>query len=178
MEEKEKKGIAEGRGGRRGPENVWGSAAVALVCSMLSAAPSGLLPLSPAVLRLAFVSAFATKLADTFASEIGKGYGRTTFLITSFKRVPPGTEGAVSAEGTAAAAVGGGLLAGAAVALGVIAGWRSWLIATGAAFFATNVESVIGATIQKGWMTNEVVNFVNTLVGAVTAAVLAGRWGL
>ena len=103
---------------------MWGSAAVALLCSISSALPAPLCPLPPPVLRLAFVTAFATKLADTFASEIGKGYGRTTFLITNFKRVPPGTEGAVSAEGTAAAAVGGGLLAGLACGLGVIQGWR------------------------------------------------------
>ena len=44
----------------------------------------------------------ATKLADTFASEIGKAYGKTTFLITTLEKVPPGTEGAISAEGTAA----------------------------------------------------------------------------
>ena len=37
MSEKTAKGIAEGRGGRRGPENVWGSAGVALVCSLCSA---------------------------------------------------------------------------------------------------------------------------------------------
>jgi len=31
---KEKLGIAEGRGGRRGPENVWGSAATAAICAL------------------------------------------------------------------------------------------------------------------------------------------------
>ena len=56
-------------------------------------------------LILAYVPSLATKLGDTFASEIGKAYGKTTFLITTFERVEPGTEGAVSAEGTAAAAV-------------------------------------------------------------------------
>lgn len=43
-------------------------------------------------------------------------------------------------------------------------------LCTAAAFLATNVESVVGATLQdkKGlaFMTNEVVNFINTLVGA------------
>jgi len=37
-----------------------------------------------------------------------------------------------------------------------------------AAFVATNVESVIGAVAQDkfAWLTNEVVNFVMTVVGA------------
>ena len=36
MKEKEKLGIAEKRQGKRGPENVWGSASVAMLCSILS----------------------------------------------------------------------------------------------------------------------------------------------
>jgi uncharacterized membrane protein len=40
-----------------------------------------------------------------------------------------------------------------------------------AAFIATNLESVIGATLQAqyDWLTNELVNVVNTLIGAVAA---------
>ena len=34
MAEKEKQGIAEKRGGRRGPENVWGASATAMLCSI------------------------------------------------------------------------------------------------------------------------------------------------
>ena len=44
-----------------------------------------------------------------------------------------------------------------------------------AAFVATNLESVIGATLQAkfDWLTNEVVNIINTLIGAVTAVSIA-----
>lgn len=122
------------------------------------------------MLILGYVSSLATKLADTFASEIGKAYGKTTFLITTFERVEPGTEGAISAEGTAAAAFGGSLLPIYALGIGLISGWTSVAIATFAAFWATNAESLIGAVFQgkKGfeWMTNEVVNFINTVIGA------------
>ena len=40
-----------------------------------------------------------------------------------------------------------------------------------AAFVATNLESVIGATLQTQWkwLTNELVNVANTFVGAVLA---------
>jgi uncharacterized protein (TIGR00297 family) len=115
------------------------------------------------------VASIATKLADTFASEIGKAYGKTTFLITTMARVEPGTEGAVSAEGTAAAALGGFMLSLYGYGIGLIDG-RSVAISTVAAFIATNVESLLGATLQGkegfGWITNEVINFFNTLIGA------------
>lgn len=167
--EKENMGIAEARGGRRGPENVWGSAATGLVCAVCAAQGETFLGISKELFLLAYVASLATKLADTFASEIGKAYGRTTFLITTFERVNPGTEGAISAEGSAASVVGGLLLATYGYFVGLI-DLPSVGIATVAAFLATNVESLIGATLQekKGfkWMTNEVVNFINTLVGA------------
>ena len=129
--------------------------------------------MSKPLCRLALSASLATKLADTFASEVGKGFGKTTFLITNFKRVPPGTEGAVSLEGTLASVVGGFLLSGVACLLGLISGWRSLTICGVSAFLATLFESYLGATVQKGWMTNEVVNFVNTSVGAAVALLLA-----
>ena len=118
------------------------------------------------------MASLATKLADTFASEIGKAYGKTTFLITTFERVKPGTEGAVSAEGTAAAVVGGLLLSLYGYAIHLIS-WPGVIVSTIAAFLATNAESLIGATLQEKegleFMTNEVVNFINTLIGAFIA---------
>jgi len=125
------------------------------------------------------VSSLATKLADTFASEIGKAYGKTTFLITTFQRVEPGTEGAVSLEGSLASVAGGALLALYGKAVGLLTTWPAVVVATIAAFVATNVESVLGATLQGRikWMTNEVVNGINTLVGALIAMTL-GVWFL
>jgi uncharacterized membrane protein len=47
-----------------------------------------------------------------------------------------------------------------------------------AAFIATNLESVIGATLQEqyDWLTNEVVNGINTAIGAIVAVGLAWAW--
>lgn len=169
--EKEKAGISEKRGGRRGPENVWGSALTALICAKASVRQT-LFGLPSRFYLLAYVASLSTKLADTFASEIGKAYGKTTFLITTFERVKPGTEGAVSAEGSAASVLGGFLLAIYGYAIGFITP-PGVAIATTAAFLATNVESLLGATLQEkdGWefMTNEVVNFINTFIGAALA---------
>lgn len=146
-----------------------GSALTALICAICSVQDDSFLGISSQLYQLGYVAALATKLSDTFASEIGKAYGKTTFLITTLDRVEPGTEGAVSAEGTAAALVGGSLLPLYGWAVGLISG-PSVVVATIAAFVACNVESLIGATLQekKGfeWMSNEVVNFINTLVGA------------
>jgi uncharacterized protein (TIGR00297 family) len=122
---------------------------------------------------LGYVASLATKLADTFASEIGKAYGKTTFLITTLERVEPGTEGAVSAEGTAASVVGGLLLSLYGYLVGLISNPTAVVISTIAAFIATNIESLLGATLQGKknleWVTNEVINFLNTLIGAIIA---------
>lgn len=174
--EKEKRGIAESRGGRRGPENVWGSAATGLACAICASQGATFWGFTSELFLLGYVASLSTKLADTFASEIGKAYGKTTFLITTLERVEPGTEGAVSAEGTAASVLGGLLLS--------LYGWGIGLISApaipmsvAAAFIATNIESLLGATVQGKpnleWLTNEVINFINTLIGAVLA-IMAG----
>jgi uncharacterized protein (TIGR00297 family) len=174
--EKEKAGIAEGRGGRRGPENVWGSAATALMCAICASQGDAFLGISSDLYVLGFAASLATKLSDTFASEIGKAYGKTTFLITTLERVEPGTEGAISAEGTGASVVGGLLLTLYALSVGLIRGPGAVIVSTVAAFLATNIESLLGATLQgkKGleWITNEVINFFNTLIGAAIAICL------
>ena len=73
MAEKEKLGIAEKREGRRGPENVWGSAAVGMLFAMLTYFD----PIHAGLFQVGYVASLATKLSDTFQSEIGKAYGKT-----------------------------------------------------------------------------------------------------
>jgi len=167
---KEALGIAEGRGGMRGPENVWGSAATAAACALASVR----WPLHAALLRIGFVSALATKLSDTCASEIGKAYGKTTYLITTFRPVPAGTEGAVSAEGTAAGIVGSIVLSVYAWACGLV-GPSALAPCLIAAVVATTAESLIGASAQDRFalLTNEVVNFIMTVIGAACGIALA-----
>ncbi|MBW4486216.1 MAG: TIGR00297 family protein [Trichocoleus desertorum ATA4-8-CV12] len=179
MAQKEAEGIAEKRSGARGPENVWGSALVGALCALGAFLipllnPTNNTRLFIPLLLLGYVASFSTKLSDTSASEVGKAYGKRTFLITTLQAVPRGTEGAVSLEGTLA-----GVVASAAIAF---VGWGVGLISLVgvglciiAAFIATNLESVIGATLQSkyGWLTNEVVNVLNTLIGAVVAISLA-----
>ena len=197
--QKEAEGIAEKRSGARGPENVWGSALTATLCAVGVLALSilgetgdilgqtgdilgetGKMPVPQSVislLLLGYAASFCTKLSDTCASEIGKAYGKRTFLITTLQPVPRGTEGAVSLEGTIAGIVGSILMALVSSAVGLI-DLTGIVFCVIAAFIATNIESVIGATVQSKfeWLTNEVVNFFNTLIGAIAAIVLASAW--
>jgi uncharacterized protein (TIGR00297 family) len=176
MAQKEAAGIAEKRDGARGPENVWGSAFTATICAIgVAAIKFGWLDAGwESLLLLGYVASFATKLSDTTASEVGKAYGKSTFLITTLKPVPRGTEGAISLEGTVAGIFGGILISLVAYSLGVIT-FTGVIICTIAAFIATNIESVIGATLQSDldWLSNELVNVINTIIGAVVAISLA-----
>lgn len=182
MAEKQAAGIAEKRDGARGPENVWGSAFTAALSALgiliISSLESGELTgnslLFINLLKLAYVASLATKLADTCSSEVGKAYGRHTFLITTWQAVPRGTEGAISWEGTAAGVIASILMAGLGWLVGLIS-LPGVLICTVGAFIGTNVESVIGATLQTkyDWLTNEIVNVINTLVGAIASVLIA-----
>ncbi|NJL98091.1 MAG: TIGR00297 family protein [Synechococcaceae cyanobacterium SM2_3_2] len=173
MVQKEAKGIAEKRGGARGPENVWGSAFTGAVCAV------GFLFWPDPFWWLAYSASFAAKLADTTSSEIGKAYGQRTFLITTLQPVDAGTEGAVSLEGT----VAGILVAGGLTMLSYWVGgaWTGllqgglwigccWL----AAIAATTVESWMGVVIQPrfDWMTNELINGIQTTLAALFALLL------
>ena len=113
LAQKQAEGIAEARSGRRSPASVWGSGAAGAACAL--AALCGCPP-HPWLWRMAFVASFASKLGDTTSSDVGKAYGRTTYLVTTLQRVPRGTEGAVSAEGTLAGIAAAACMATAALA--------------------------------------------------------------
>ncbi len=170
IEEKEKLGIAEKREGMRGPENVWGSAGVAMICAMLTF----IYRENPEVinlLKIGYASSLVTKLSDTFQSEIGKVYGKTTLLITTLEPVPKGTEGAISLEGYCAGIVGSIILSVIAYFLNIISYPNDIAICTISSILATTSESFIGATSQNkiNWLNNELVNFINTFIGCILA---------
>lgn len=170
IEQKEAEGIAEERSGVRGAGNVWGSALTATICAIAT-----LFVDSPwqELLVLGYVASFCTKLSDTTASEVGKAYGKTTYLITTLKIVPRGTEGAVSLEGTMAGIVASLILATIAWIIGTISSLGIiWCVV--AAFVATTIESLIGATLESrfSWLTNDLVNLINTIIGAFVAILL------
>lgn len=157
--------LAQEKGGRRGARHAIANTGVSAAFAFFAAVTP-----YPEICLAALAGAFATAAGDTMSSEIGQLWGRRTFLITTLRPVPRGTDGAVSVEGTLA-----GLFASAAIAfLGAALGLYSVevaLLVTLAAFLGTVIESLIGATLeQRGYFDNEAVNFLNTLVGAALAA--------
>jgi uncharacterized protein (TIGR00297 family) len=161
---KERLGIAEERGGRRGPGNAIANCGVAAVAAIAAIATP-----YPAESLVVLVAALTAGGSDTVASEIGKAWGRSTFLVTSLGRVKPGTPGAMSLEGTAAGIVAAFALAGTGAALGVIPASAILTIVIAATAGAL-VESALGATLEgPGILNNDMLNFINTAVAAVVA---------
>jgi uncharacterized protein (TIGR00297 family) len=168
------RGIAQERGGARGWRHAWANGGVPAFLAVLAGmAPPGLRDL----LALAYAGSVATAAADTCSSEIGKAYGRRTFLITTLRPVAPGTEGAVSLEGTTAAVVGALAEGAVGVATGLFA-WPSALVVAVAGVLGCLAESLLGTVATlRGWMTNDLLNAANTAIGALLAVLIVRLLG-
>lgn len=158
-------GIAQERGGRRGARNAFANVSAGLLFAFLALTTD-----HPAMMTVAMVAAFATATCDTVSSEIGQAYGRRHYLITTFRRVRPGTDGAISLEGTVSGWIGAALLAVVARGVGLIDLPGLLAVVAGAVGGAT-FESYLDA-LSRGRLRldNELVNFLNTLVGALIGA--------
>jgi uncharacterized protein (TIGR00297 family) len=162
---KAEQNLAQEKGGRRGARHALANGATAAGCAIFAATT----PL-PEVFALGFAGALATAVADTAGSEVGQLWGRRTFLVTTLRPVPRGTQGAVSLEGTVAGILASVVVAALGVAGGLF-GPLGALVVVVAAFLGTLLESVVGATLERhGLLDNEGVNFLNTLMGALLAA--------
>jgi uncharacterized protein (TIGR00297 family) len=163
-------GIAEERGGRRGAGNAIANTGFAAGAALLAV-------ISPYRVEalLAMAAALAAGSSDTVASEIGKAFGRRTFLVVGLKPVPPGTSGALSLEGTAAGVAAAAVLALVAVYVGVIP--RAFLLPVVAAATASSlIESALGATLEAPRiLNNDLLNFINTASAAAIALWFAAR---
>ena len=126
----------------------------------------------PELFLVAMTAAFATATCDTVSSEIGQAYGRHYYLVTTFKPVSAGTDGAVSLEGTLAGIAGALVLGGVAWGVGMIS-LGGVLVVVAAAFIGATAESYLGATFEKAKLIdNELVNFANTVIGGLCACAL------
>lgn len=123
----------------------------------------------------AFTAAFAEAAGDTVSSEIGQWLAADAYLITNFRRVRAGENGAASLVGSAAGLVAAGLIVAPAWGLGLVSPGGA-AIALAAAAVGNAADSLLGATVERqGLVTNGVVNFVaTTLAGALALAFTLG----
>jgi len=121
-----------------------------------------------------FIGSIATATADTMASEVG--VVNTPRLITTLKKVAPGTDGGISILGTAAGIVGAGLIGLAAYILGIYPVlYKTLEIAVLSGTVGCFIDSILGAVLEsKKYLTNEHVNLIATVCGAFVGIILAG----
>lgn len=147
--------------------------------------------------RAAYVGALAAAAADTWATEIGLLARGTPRLITTGAVVAPGTSGGVTAAGLGASAAAAMMVAVIWRTIGQSRPHPLGVIAAG--FSGSLIDSVLGATVQAAyvcpqcnhvtestvhptcgtrtrltrgcaWATNDTVNALATLSGALVAA--------
>ncbi len=180
-------GIAQEEGGRRGFSHAFANVGVAAILALMATTGG----YDASALWLGAVAALATATADTTASEMGQLIGKRPFLPLTFRRVPVGTEGAISVEGTLSGAIAASVVAliGAVllvshsmpgVRLGTairvaFSGDRlpGMLLVAGllalAAVLGSWLESVAGSwnRSRPQPISNGTLNFLNTAVGAL-----------
>lgn len=171
-DKKKKRGIAEAAGGARGYKNVFGNGLVALFFSALYLIYGG------PVFIAAYMGAAASATCDTAGGEIGRLSKTDPFMITTFKRVPAGTDGAISLLGKSAEVAICLILGAIAWAVGVpegaLVGWKLMAVTMVGGFIGASMDSYLGATLEtsRAWFSNNYTNFFCTVTGAL-ASVLA-----
>ena len=171
-------GLAQEKGGRRGFSHAFSNVGVAAICSLLFAGYARRSHASDMaiVAYLMGMASLATAAADTVASEIGQLFGRRAFLPATLKRVPVGTEGAISLEGTLAGGAAALIVAVVgALSFRAFAGstmqfaWMAVVLVTLAAIGGSWLESVAGSwnRLRTEPIPNGALNFFNTAAGAL-----------
>ena len=163
---KQQLGSAERRGGRNAGQ-VLANLGVPALAAVLY------VKLHEPRLLLAMAAALSEVAADTLSSEIGTVLGGTPRLVTTWKAVCPGTDGAITAFGTLIAAIAALSVALVCAMTGVVS-TRQLVPCVGAALLGTLVDSLLGATLErKGVLGNNAVNFLSTAAAGTIAWILA-----
>ncbi|MGI4750794.1 MAG: DUF92 domain-containing protein [Janthinobacterium lividum] len=161
---KEALGAAEKNKGQRKTGQVLANVGVAGLMGMLCF----FYPIKTELFRLMMAASLASAAADTISSEMGTVYGKYFYNIISLKKDQKGLDGVVSLEGTLL-----GLAASIVIATvySFSFGWKIsfwWIILAGTIGNVT--DSVLGATLErKGYLGNNLVNFLNTAIAALIA---------
>jgi len=155
-------GLAEHREGRNGRQVLANLAVAALAAIVFGATENS-------AYLVALTAALAEAATDTVASEVGQSRRRDARMITTWERVPAGTDGGITLLGTLAGAAAGAVIVVVATASGILPASEIWIPVV-AGFVGMIADSLLGATVQRrGWISNQEVNFVSTLAAAALA---------
>jgi uncharacterized protein (TIGR00297 family) len=172
-------GLGEGEQGERGIVNVLANGIIPFTIAVFS---GPLNELSAGLPGLLFLVAISVATADTFASEVGVLAKEPRLIIDPQTIVEPGVNGGVTLLGNAAALAGAlvvsiaGLLLMTDMFLGtgihdLEAGIPVVVVPLVIGWLGCQLDSVLGATLQnKGYMGNNMVNFVTILTAVVVTA--------
>jgi uncharacterized protein (TIGR00297 family) len=166
--QKEQLGLAESRKGRSASQVM----ANLGVCALLLVVASSETPFGLIFPALSAVAALAEAAADTVSSEIGEALGGRPFLISTMRRVKPGTDGGITLKGTLAGIVAAAsVVACSAYFSHIGAGRMGWLVLAGVA--GMFVDSWVGAVFERrGWLNNDGVNLLGSSSAAASAWLL------
>jgi uncharacterized protein (TIGR00297 family) len=165
FEYKKSRGVQEGIRGERHIRNVIANGSMPVIISLLK----WCWHLNETFATILFLTAIATAAADTLASEIGVLSNRT-YLITNLKRhVPPGTNGGVSLLGTSSALFASFYVAFIGCILCGIFKVELFIIPLLLGFLGCNIDSILGATLEKSWLTKGMVNYISIATSTVVA---------
>jgi uncharacterized protein (TIGR00297 family) len=165
---KQRLGVAERRRGRTASQ-VLANLAPAAMCAL----PAIWFPEMSSLLLAGSTAALAEAAADTVSSEIGQATARGAYLITDFRDVPIGTNGAISIEGTISGCVAACVVSWISATYGALE-WRWTFVVAFAAIGGMFLDSVMGAKWENsGKMGNDSVNFVSNVVAADAALIAA-----
>jgi uncharacterized protein (TIGR00297 family) len=165
---KQRLGVAERKKGRKASQ-VLANLGAAAICVV----PVIWLPQLQEILLVAAAAALAEAAADTVSSELGQAAARTAYMITDFRGVPIGTNGAISVEGTLSGCVAACIIAWVSAVVGFVQ-WHWTPTIAFAAIGGMFLDSIIGATWERsGKLGNDAVNFISTVFAADVALMVA-----
>ena len=166
LSRKKEKGLQEGTHGERSYKNVLG---VGLPCCVFALINLFTQDAHYYLMTIGYISTIAVAAADTTASELGTKDSRV-YLITTFKRVEPGTDGGISPFGTLVSLIGS-----------IVVSFIGWIVINGslndifilipmaAGFIGCMLDSVVGATLETWGYVNKYGN--NCITGIAGAAI-------